>query len=523
VGQAEPLLREVKFFTLSEASAGQNLLEGVRAEVLEGSGDVVVTLSNSPLLEASEAIGQLLRYPYGCAEQTVSALLPWLALRDLRPAIPALQRSDEEIAETIQAGVSHLLRLQTRGGGFGYWPESQSEDHWASTHAALGLVLARKAGAVVPEYRMESLVAWLSSRLRPQTESGDAAQSLEACRGLWALALAGKPEPSYHETHFSRREKLLPVARAFLALAIAESDGPAGMVRTLLTMPETQTGEGSWLGNESVRAIRAMAWSKLGAPEAVEEVGRLLASRSPRGDWRNTYNNGWVLLALSRDAARWKPWEQAQSCTVAMAGETRELVLAAGASSRTLTLPRPVGKELPKLTVTTPAGFPVFASIEVSGRGAAGPQPERRAGLGIVRTYQKLAGDGSLEAAASLRTGDLVLVSLDVEVPESTDYLVIDDPLPATMEGVNPAFASMAASDVPVAEWSVDYREMRRDRVLFFRDHFAGQGRFRCQYLARVTAAGRVMAPPARIEAMYDPEKFGLSGADWLTTGAAGN
>jgi uncharacterized protein YfaS (alpha-2-macroglobulin family) len=91
------------------------------------------------------------------------------------------------------------------------------------------------------------------------------------------------------------------------------------------------------------------------------------------------------------------------------------------------------------------------------------------------------------------------------------------------MEGVNPAFASMAASDVPVAEWSVDYREMRRDRVLFFRDHFAGQGRFRCQYLARVTAAGRVMAPPARIEAMYDPEKFGLSGADWLSTGAAGN
>ena len=62
-------------------------------------------------------------------------------------------------------------------------------------------------------------------------------QSLEACRGLWALALAGHPEASYHETYFSRREKLLPSARAFLALAIAESAGPEGMVRTLLTMP----------------------------------------------------------------------------------------------------------------------------------------------------------------------------------------------------------------------------------------------------------------------------------------------
>jgi uncharacterized protein YfaS (alpha-2-macroglobulin family) len=89
------------------------------------------------------------------------------------------------------------------------------------------------------------------------------------------------------------------------------------------------------------------------------------------------------------------------------------------------------------------------------------------------------------------------------------------------MEGVNPAFASMAASDVPAEDWSVDYREMRRDRVLFFRNHFAGQGRFRCQYLARVTAAGRVMAPAARLEAMYDPEKFGLSSSAWLTTAAA--
>jgi len=522
VGRTEPVLREVKFFTLSEASAGRNLLDGVRAEVLEGDGEVTVTLSNSRLLEGSEAIDQLLRYPYGCAEQTVSALLPWLALRDLRPALPSLQRSDEEIAATIQAGVARLLRLQTRSGGFGYWPDADAEDHWASSHAALGLVLARRAGAAVPDSRMESLVKWLSSRLRVPAEAVEnSGQSLEACRGLWALALAGHPEASYHETYFSRREKLLPSARAFLALAIAESAGPEGMVRTLLTMPSTAAEDMGWLGEESVRAVRAMAWLRIKAPEADAELGRLLAERSPRGDWRNTYNNGWALLALSLDAARWKPWDQAQSCVVALGEEKREVVLAAGVSSQTVRLPRPAGRELPQLTVTTPAGYPVFASIEVSGRGAVGPQPERRASLGISRTYQKLSGDGSLEPAESLRTGDLVLVSLDIEVPESTHYLVIDDPLPATMEGVNPAFTSMAASDLPVEEWSVDYREMRRDRVLFFRNHFAGQGRFRCQYLARVTAAGRVMAPAARLEAMYDPEKFGLSSSAWLTTAAA--
>ena len=115
-----------------------------------------------------------------------------------------------------------------------------------------------------------------------------------------------------------------------------------------------------------------------------------------------------------------------------------------------------------------------------------------------------------------------MLVSLNIDIPAPAEYLVIDDPLPATMEGVNPNFGSMVAADRQVApSWITDFTEMRRDRVLFFRDYFDSKGKFQVQYLARVVAAGDVMAPPARIEMMYDPARFGLSPSQRVITKAS--
>ena len=522
VGYAEPLLRELRYATLTGSSGDRNLIADIRPEVIEGAGDITVTLSNNRLLEAAEAVNQLLTYPYGCAEQTMSSLMPWLTLRDLKKVLPALNRTDEDIAAAIQHGVDRLLSMQTDGGGLGYWPGASETNPWASAHGAVGLVLASHLGAVVPPARLDALLTWLSKDLRDKTESGDSWVLATQCYTLWALALAGKPEPSYHERLFNDRARLHASARAVLALAVAEANGPPDVARTLLTMTEAQPVHW-WLGGESTTAIRALAWLKLGAPEAQQEIGRLMEARSPRGDWRHTFNNGWVLLVLSREAASMKAWDAPQSCIVACGDKRQEITLPKEPGSQSFTFPREAGAAPPALTITSPAGALIFARVEVTGRGRPGPQPERHAGLGIAKAWQKIATDGSLAPADSLRTGDLVLVSLTIDVPKAMDYLVIDDPLPATMEGVNPNFTSMAAAsrDVAATAWSVNHTEMRRDRILFFRDYSPGAGRFRCQYLARVVAAGSVTMPAARIEAMYDPATFGLSPSQRLSTAAS--
>ena len=43
---------------------------------------LTIRVSNTRLSELGEAVSQLLHYPYGCAEQTGSSMLPWIVLSD---------------------------------------------------------------------------------------------------------------------------------------------------------------------------------------------------------------------------------------------------------------------------------------------------------------------------------------------------------------------------------------------------------------------------------------------------------
>ena len=523
IGFAEPLLREVEFMTLTDNGNGSNLLAKVRPELLEGTGKVTVTLSNSRVLEGAQAVMHLLQYPYGCAEQTMSSMLPWLTLRDLKQVLPDLNRPDGEIAEAIQRGCDRLLSMQTENGGLAYWPGGESPSLWASSHGTLGLVMASRSGANVPANRLEALTKWLSTSLREAAGETDAWAQTERAYAAYALALAGKGEPGYHEVLFGKRQELDPSARALLALAIAESNGPPDMARAVLdvTRPDDRDW---WWGGESAQAMRVLALLKLKDPAADAEMGRLLASRSPRGDWRNTISNAWVLMALSREAAMAPAWQGGQPAVLTLDGKSSEVALPATPASQSVSLDFKPGSKLPALTATLPAGQRLFAKIETSARLKPGPQAARNSGFSIARTWQKVAPDGSLAEVGTLRTGDLVQVSLKLDIPSAAEYLVIDDPLPATFEAVNPNFDSMASKEVaetPGEEWVADFTEMRRDRVLFFRDVFVGKGTFRLSYLARVVAEGTVTVPASRIEMMYNPARFGLSPSQTLTTEAS--
>ena len=99
-----PLLREVGFDTLTASGAKTNLLDGFSRKLLDGQGHVEVSFARSRLLEAGGAMDYLLRYPYGCAEQTTSSTVPWIAAKSLRHLAPGFQKKSlTEIDDAIQA------------------------------------------------------------------------------------------------------------------------------------------------------------------------------------------------------------------------------------------------------------------------------------------------------------------------------------------------------------------------------------------------------------------------------------
>ncbi len=522
VGTTEPLLRDLRFLNVGENGAGKNLLGTMSPELLDAPATIKLVLSNNRLVEGAEAIEQLLHYPYGCVEQTTSAMLPWLAIKDLRKAVPSLDKTDEEIAKVVQKGVDRLLSMQTRSGGLSYWPGGNDPMVWASAQGGMGLILASKAGANVPPARLASLLRYLSKSLRSERKDLQAFETMEQAFACYTLALGGKPEAAYHEVLFQKRAELSSSACALLALAITEAVGPPEMATTLLNDP-AKAKPWLWLGSESEQAMRTLAWMKLNnQTKASAALEKLLDHRAPRGDWKNTFNNGWVVQALAAQARSQVPWDPNTPAVLAFNGKDQNVTFGPGPASQSLTFTTKGGGALPTLSIKVPTGLRLYGRVEISARATKNLDQGRAAGFALARTYQKVDTKGAPAANEPLRVGDLVLVNLAVDVPGDSEYLAIDDPLPATLEGVNPAFQTMAANPVPGATtrswWSYDHQEMRRDRVLYFRNEFTGSGRFQLQYLARVIAEGKVTAPAGRIEAMYDPAQFGLSPATTLTT-----
>lgn len=522
VGTTEPMLRDVRFINVGTGGAGKNLLHNMSPELLDGPGAIKLVVSNNRLVEGSAAIEQLLHYPYGCVEQTTSALLPWLALKDLKNAVPGIKKTDAETTRVIQKAADRLLSMQTRNGGLAYWSGEGEPLFWASAQGGMGLVLASKAGANVPATRIDKLMRYLSKSLRTDDPNPNAMADMERCFACYTLALAGKAEAPYHEVLYQRRADLSTTARALLAMAVAESNGDVAMATELLGKKKDEGKILSWFGSDSDRAIRSMAWLKVGdAQRAHSALEAMLERRAPRGDWNNTFNNGWVVQALAAHAKSMKPWDPAKPGVLSFNGKEQKISFGPEAASQTVTFTTAGGGALPTLTANVPEGVRLFGYAEISARATKNLDKGRSSGFAVARTYQKVDSLGVPQIGAKLHVGDLVLVSLNLDIPGDCEYLVVDDPLPATLEGVNPKFKTMATNaqaGKQSAQWSTDYQEMRGDRVLFFRNQFTGSGRFSVQYLARVVAEGTVTAPPARIEAMYDPAQFGLCPAEKLTT-----
>ncbi|HEX8679863.1 MAG TPA: hypothetical protein VF683_07880, partial [Chthoniobacterales bacterium] len=107
---------------------------------------------------------------------------------------------------------------------------------------------------------------------------------------------------------------------------------------------------------------------------------------------------------------------------------------------------------------------------------------------------------------------DRVLITLDVEARRRATYVALDDPLPGVLAPINPAFKSQEAlaGETLGTDWVSDYSELRQDRAIFFVD-LLNPGRHTLRYLARVVCAGDVIAPSAKIEEMYHPERFGTT------------
>ena len=273
--------------------------------------------------------------------------------------------------------------------------------------------------------------------------------------------------------------------------------------------PEDQAAR--WMRWQPDGALRLMAWSAIdpNAPETTAALDKLLNDRNPYGHWRTTWVNAWSLLAM----AQYSETEDLTPtpATLIVGDESQNLQVAANRPVITRRLGLQRGMKL-----SVKAEGTMIVRLRLASKPKIAPmQPVSAQGMEITRFYEKVNSDGSREPLGKPKIGDVVRVSLRVTLPEDDmRYLVIEDRLPGTFEAVNESFASQAtvnAGNTSQNEWTVSHNEVRADRVMFFLDRCYHRGTRTLTYHARVTLEGTAYAPPAKVEAMYDPERLALS------------
>lgn len=512
VGHATPLLREVLARRIGTET---DLLQGINPQLLEGSGTLRVAVANTRLAELGEAAAHLLEYPYGCAEQTASSLIPWLVLHEYRSVLPCLGPDSAGMSKAVEHGIDRLLSMQVPRGGLAYWPGGSEAMWWVSAYGGLALVVARQNGFDVPQENLDRLLQYLADKMRQQPKSLDNADVGQDILALYTLARAGQPLAALYEALFARRERLDQENRALLALAILAGQGPPEMAEELLQLKETrrELEEYCFGGPQRTMAIQLLAWLRLHPQNnKVEEgVARLLQARQG-GHWTTTQGNAWALLALSEYIRQVETSRMAGTGRVKWGTEEREFRFAPEPKMFETLFTNSASLSGQPMWLRPPGPQTLFSVVTVETRPKAAISQARDHGFSLQREYALVDEEGKRRDFQDARVGDCVLVTLRLEARQAARYVVLEDPWPALLEGINPEFKTQQtrAGEKLEANWGSDFKELRHDRALFFKD-FLIPGRYTIQYLARVRAAGTATAPSAKVEEMYHPDRFGLS------------
>ena len=166
------------------------------------------------------------------------------------------------------------------------------------------------------------------------------------------------------------------------------------------------------------------------------------------------------------------------------------------------------------MTIVNRGQAPARVSITVSGRPTL-PEPAEEHGYRIERSFFRL--DGTPVEANAIRQNDRLVVALKItELEAAPARLILVDRLPAGLEIDNPdLFDGGSAENLDWVKATVapSHTETKDDRFIasFERDG-ADKAEFAIAYVVRAVSPGQYVLPPASIEDMYRPERYGRTG-----------
>lgn len=536
----------VPYAVVQHTSASGELRPGEVVETVTMTPDtmsevsqVEVTLSPSIAGTVLQSLDYLVRYPYGCVEQTMSSFLPDVMVAQVWKKLgwPRSRHLRQQLPDMVAHGLLRLYNYQHYDGGWGWWSYDASSP-WMTAYVMYGLQECRRAGFEVDSdvfHRgLKRLREWVKNLppYRPPNR--------DQCFALYLLA---RQKQEVEDILFPPAPKpKRPGARPIPA----PPSVPARLLR-------------SW-GNIEPLALTVLALHEIGRPEEARPlVRRILAQAS--GDrrschWSSVETTAWALRALLRQepenevlpkVVHWlrlqwngQAWisTRATSLTIAALLEYLQArrwtppqglvrLMLNGETLEEVEL-RPESVYQPDVRWEIPAGRLRRGENEIrltcEGRGQlyytvafhrylkADEMPQRLSatGLRVERRYDlvEVGRDGKqrfrpLPSDKPCRRGSVIRGQITLHVDRPRQHVVVEEPLPAGCE-------VLEQGDLERYEWQErgywwTSRDLRDDKIVFFITDLP-PGQHQLFYTLRAEQPGTYRVLPTYVEGMYEPE-----------------
>ncbi len=500
---------------VAQLPAGKSVT--VTPEVANGfyleTASAKLTLSSVPDFDVPGLLDALDRYPYGCAEQTVSRALPLLYVNDVATAVGL--GDDAALSERVQGAIYRLMNMQIGYGAFGLWGPWSDGEVWLTSYVVDFLTRAKEKGYHVPEAGYGLALDWLKRSTNGYLDGAPAYVGYAYAQ--YVLARAGVANLSdlryFYETQWDNLPT--PIARAQFAAALAwlgdldrARAGFANLQPANYDVSLRWRDYGSELRDDAA-ALALMADSgAIDDRTLITQADRLARSFQSR-KWLSTQEMSWLLLATYEMVKR--------GGDVTLAVDGKKLPPQKKPFYANLRF----GEGDGKMTVQNGGKGPLYQVLTVTGVPTE-PLPAQENGFTIRRRIFDLSGVPV--AINDMKQGESYLVLVEGRSHDAKDHdALVVDLLPAGFEIENGNLGQggpLAAYPwLGELSWTLssDARDDRYAAAVRLDSYRPG---FRVAYMVRVVTPGTFVLPGTYVEDMYQPELNARGPAGSIVVGA---
>ena len=466
--------------------------DALGADMLPGTATLDLAVSTSAAFDLPGLLAELRRYPYGCAEQTVSRAFPELYASALGKAAAVPVGANP----TLQGAVARLYSLQAADGSFGYWSAFDGDNAWLTAYVVDFLQHGEAAGLSVPQSMKSRAIAWLAGRFAsagstPADIAGNAYAAV-------VLARAGRLDLSQLRYVSTRDDMHLPseIARVQLVAALTHA-GERDLATALLRQPPVTRDPKIYLNDygselrDRAMALTLAAEEKLQPERSLVSEAADLSHAVAGARYLSTQEEAWVLRGALALASK-------GPLDVTIDGRK-----VAGRSRAEAGVPLGQGRSV---TVGNAGTDPVFLSVATTGV-PAGVQTAEANGFSVRRSLFHL--DGSPVDLADVHQNDEFVVVVEGTMDDGVERKVLlVDMLPA---GFEPDTVGLSSSDDSSSfAWLKDlseptFKAVRDDRYLAGFNLSGTDRAFKLAYVVRAVTPGTYVRPGVQVEDMYAP------------------